>query len=113
MRVGVITAAQLAAATAIVLWAAGLWAQTGAAPASTTPVSPTAEDRKSFADSENSRYEKTIIALYPDSPVDKGSAEGPDATYYVWYLTSGQANAPRCKGEYEELRLEAAQAGLY
>jgi len=102
MRVGVITAAQLAAATAIVLWAAGLWAQTGATPASTAPVSPTAEDRKSFAEAENSRYEKTIIALYPDSPVDKGSAEGPDATYYVWYLTSGQANAPRCKGEYEE-----------
>jgi len=112
MRVGVITAVQLAAAMAIVLWPVALWPQTNATPALTTPVSPTAEDRKSFADAENRRIEKTLAEILPDAVPDKGFAEGPDATYYVWYITPGPADAFYCKGYSESYTSRLSKYGF-
>jgi hypothetical protein len=96
-RAGVIAAVRFAAALLIVLWPARGWAQGEVNPASQRPVSPTAEDRRSFADAENRRYKKKTTKLFPHAPVDQCSAEGPDATYYVWHMAEGQAAAWECK----------------
>ena len=112
MRVGVIAAVQFAVAMAIVLWPGGLWAQTEAAPASTTPVSPASEDRKNFADAENRRIEKRLAEILPDAVSDISSAEGPDATYYVWYITPGPADASKCKGDPESYTSKLIKYGF-
>jgi hypothetical protein len=111
-RVGVIRIMQFAFAAVILLCSTGLRSQTEATPASPTPVSPTAEDRKNFADTENRRIEKKLAEILPDAVSDISSAEGPDATYYVWYITPGPADASKCKGDPESYTSNVSKYGF-
>jgi ankyrin repeat protein len=90
-----IKAARFAAALAIVLWPISGWPQDAAKSDPNIPVSPTAEDRKKFVDAETLRI-GGLSKLWPDFITDKGSAEGPDATYYVWF-TAHRADVSECR----------------
>ena len=97
-RVGVITAVRLAVAMAIFLWPISAWPQDAAKSDPNTPVSPEGQARKNFADEIRRKVEKK---MYPGTTVPL-SVEGPDATYWVWHISSGQADEPKCKSEYDK-----------
>jgi hypothetical protein len=99
MRGGVIMAVRFAVAMAIFLWPISAWPQDAAKSDPNTPLSPQAQARKNFVDEIGRKYEKIITKRHTGEPASTLSAEGPDATYYVWRTFAGQwADASQCKG---------------
>jgi YVTN family beta-propeller protein len=94
MRVGITAAVHFAVAIAIVLWPVGLWAQGAVNPASQTSVAPTAQARKDFA---KAKRQEVVQALGSKlAPGFNISAEGPDATYYVFHASGFSMTASFC-----------------
>jgi YVTN family beta-propeller protein len=99
MRIGGTMAMRFAVALAIFLWSEIAWPQDAAKSDPNTPLSPQAQARKNFVDEISRKYDKKITKTHAGEPASTLSAEGPDATYYVWRTFAGQsADASQCKG---------------